>query len=189
MSVKIGYQGMNGSNSQHSAENMVAKTNISDVEYIPLITSIGVVSALKSGEIDYGVMATSNVVAGVVVETQKACEGLDYEIIAEDSIPIHHCLFVKNNNIKLTDITQVASHIQALAQCTDNLAKLIPNAEKTPLEDTAIGAQYLAQGDLCDTAAALCRRNAGEAFNLTLIKENIEDFKENRTEFMLIKLK
>lgn len=189
MAIKIGYQGMDGSNSQHSAKNMAVKLNLSNPEYVPLITSIGVVDALKSGEIEYGVMATKNIVAGLVIETQKACEGLEYKILSEDTLPIHHCLFVKNDTIGLQDITEVASHIQALAQCKENLTTLVPQAIRTPLEDTAIGAKYLADGTLSNTSAALCRKNAGEAFNLVLLKENIEDFKENFTDFMIIKLK
>ena len=188
MAIKIGYQGMRGSNSEFSANNMATKCGFENVVYVPLITSAGVVDALKNNKIDYGVMATNNIVAGTVIETQNACKNLQYKIIQEDKIPIHHCLFVKDETVLLKDITCVASHIQALSQCKESLNKLLPNAEKKQLEDTAIGAKYLSEGILTNTSAALCRKNAGEDFGLFLLCENIEDFKENYTEFMMINL-
>ena len=58
--MKIGYQGIEGSNSEASAKSMAKRLGWTDVEYVPLIHSRGVVEALLSGEVDCGVMATLN---------------------------------------------------------------------------------------------------------------------------------
>ena len=55
------------------------------------------------------------------------------------------------------------------------------------MEDTAIAARYLADGRLPEDTAVLCRKNAGEAFGLHLVAENLEDDPRNMTEFILIK--
>ena len=184
--IKIGYQGIEGSNSRASAENMAKRLNWENVSYVPLVTSRGVVDALLSGEVDYGVMASNNHIAGIVQETVRSLEGLNYLVLSGDTIPIHHCLFVKDSSV--TEIKTVASHIQALKQCAGNLSKRYPEAQWKELEDTAIGARYLYDGTLPNSTGVLCRRNAGEAFDLYLLEENLEDDTCNATDFILIAL-
>lgn len=187
MKVKrIGYQGIEGSNSEASAKNMAGRLGLTNVEFIPLIHSRGVVEALKRGTVDYGVMATRNHLAGIVKETKDALDGLRYREAASDCIAIHHCLFVKSEAV--TILKSVASHPQALKQCRGSLAKLYPEAQLFEIEDTAIGARYLADGTFDDTVGVLCRKNAGEAFGLYLLRENMEDDPTNATDFTMIEL-
>lgn len=184
--MKIGYQGIEGSNSEASARSMANRLGWTGVEYVPLVHSRGVVDALLAGEVDCGVMATLNHVAGVVQETEAALRGLNYRMLALDCIPIHHCLFVKDGAV--TEIHAVASHIQALEQCRGTLAQDYPGAVWKEEEDTAIAARHLAEGLLPRDTGVLCRRDAGEAFGLHLVRENLEDDAENATEFELIRL-
>ena len=185
--MKIGYQGIEGSNSRASAQNMAERLGWTDVEYVPLVHSKGVVDALLAGTVDYGVMATLNHVAGVVLETEAALRGINYKMLALDCIPIHHCLFVKDSSV--TEIRAVASHIQALKQCRKTLERDFPGVVWQEEEDTAIAARHLAEGTLPADTGVLCRRDAGEAFGLHLLRENLEDDAENATEFELIVLK
>ena len=186
MKKRIGYQGIEGSNSQASARNMAERLGWTDVEYVPLVHSKGVVSALQAGTVDYGVMATLNHVAGVVLETEAALRGVNYRMLALDCIPIHHCLFVKDPSVR--SIRMVASHIQALKQCCGTLSRDYPGAVWKEEEDTAIAARHLAEGILPPDVGVLCRRDAGEAFGLHLLQKNLEDDRENATEFELIRL-
>ena len=186
MKKKIGYQGIEGSNSQTSARNMAERLGWTDVEYVPLVHSKGVVSALQAGLVDYGVLATLNHIAGVVLETKAALKGVDYRVLAQDCIPIHHCLFVKDSSV--TEIHRVASHIQALRQCQGTLSRDFPGVDKKEEEDTAIAARHLAEGILPPDTGVLCRRDAGESFGLHLLRENLEDDPGNATEFALIQL-
>ena len=55
------------------------------------------------------------------------------------------------------------------------------------MEDTAIAAEYLAEGKLPEDTAVVCRRNAGQMFHLRMIHENIEDRSDNMTEFHLLR--
>lgn len=182
--IKIGYQGIAGSNSEAASAGFAVTQGMKNVEYVPLVSSKNVVTSLMAGEIDYGVMASRNHIAGYVHETEEALTGISYHLAAALCLPIHHCLFVKDPSV--THPAVIASHPQALAQCQNTLAQDFADAEQMEIEDTAIGAQYLAEGTLPSNVGILCRRNAGEAFGLYLLRENLEDDPTNATDFIII---
>lgn len=182
--IRIGYQGVVGSNSEAASAGFAVTQGMTDVEYVPLVSSRGVVDALKAGEIDYGVMASRNHIAGIVRETEEALTGFSYHLVAALCLPIHHCLFVKDASV--TAPRTIASHPQALAQCRGTLARDFAAAALEEIEDTAIGARYLSDGTLDPSTGVLCRRNAGEAFGLHLLRENLEDDPTNATDFVII---
>ncbi|MCI8283833.1 MAG: chorismate mutase [Firmicutes bacterium] len=187
--IKIGYQGIEGSNAQQAAKDLVEKLNLKDVEYVPLVDSPHVINAMKRGQIDYGVCAVYNSAAGMVLETFFATNGVELLIRGETTMTIHHCLFKKNPDIPDEHIKYVASHVLALKQCENHLKYEYPQLRKIEVEDTGTAARDLAEGILSDDHAILCRKNGGEIFNLCLMDENIEDFKDNRTHFCLFQLK
>lgn len=186
MSVKIGFQGIEGSNSETASVNMSERLGWTEVELVPLVSSRAVVDALIKGEIDYGVMAVLNHVAGTVQETEAALKNLTYTTVAADCLPIHHCLFVKDSSV--IKLNTVASHIQALRQCRNNLQIEYPDAGLKEVEDTAIAARYLSEGVLSPDTGVLCRRDAGERYGLYLLRENMEDSSKNATEFIMIEI-
>ncbi|MBQ8845130.1 MAG: chorismate mutase [Clostridia bacterium] len=188
--MKIGYQGVIGSNSEAASIQYVKKNNIIcdlKTELLPLVDSQSCVNALKLKQVDFIVMAVKNSIAGTVIETQNAIKNENLQIVDTIILPIHHCLFkkkgVKNDNIKV-----IASHIQALLQTKNSRNKLFPNAKEKEMRDTALSAKDLSEGMLDETHAVICRNNAGIFYNLELIKENIEDFDNNQTEFKVFKL-
>lgn len=182
MAITIAYQGIFGSNSHTAALEMAEKLGIPAFDTIEAITSAGVVAALQNGSAQYGVVATHNIIAGEVLETTAALATLPHTVLCNHTLPIHHCLFAKQAGIPPTTI---ASHIQALGQCKFYLAQYYPAATQEELADTALGARYLSDGTLPDSTAVLCRKNAGEHFGLVMLAENVEDLKENRTDFIL----
>ena len=182
--MRIAYQGIPGSNSEAASELFASNQGFVDAEYIPAVHSQGVIDMLKKGQADYGVMASRNLIAGEVLETRDALEGLQHRIIDAQWLSVHHCLFKKSADSK---IDCIASHIQAFGQCSRNLGKKYPGIAFREVEDTAIAARYLAEGQLPESTAVLCRKNAGEMFGLYLADENLEDDPRNMTEFILIK--
>ena len=187
--IKIGYQGIEGSNAEQAAKDLVKKLNLADVEYVPLVDSPHVIKAMKTGETDYGVCAVYNSVAGMVLETFFATNGVELFIRGETTMNIHHCLFKKRADIPDDELRFVASHILAIKQCEDHIRYSYPQLNNIEVEDTGKAAKDLADGVLSDEYAVLCRKNAGEMFGLCLIDENIEDYKDNRTHFCLFELK
>jgi len=187
--MKIGYQGIEGSNAEYVAEIFAGKLNISNPEFIPLTSSFNVVDNLIKKEIDYGVMAINNSIGGVVEETFEAVKNDGVDIISTEIIPIHQSLFKKNETIKIEDIIVVASHIQALKQTERNISRVFGNSiAKMEIADTALGAKMLSEGSIPDNVAVICRKKAGELFGLALIEDNIEDEPNNQTEFGLYKI-
>ncbi len=182
--MKIAYQGIPGSNSEAVSLLFAQNQGFNNPELVPAVHSQGVIELLKTGQADYGVMATRNLMAGTVGESENALSALSHRVIDAQWLSIHHCLFAKSADTKFDTI---ASHIQALGQCRNNLRNRYPNCALKEMEDTAIAARMLADGSLPETTAVLCRRNAGEMFGLTLIRENMEDDPRNMTEFVLIK--
>ena len=186
--IKVGYQGMEGSNSEAASKEFIDKLKLTNVELIPLVTSGNVIDKLTKGEIDYGVMAVENSIGGVVEETKKAVKGVNIELITTVVLPIHHTMFYKSANIKKEDIKVIASHIQALKQSADYIQDKYPEAKILEVEDTAISAKYLSEGKLGEDTAIIARKNAGELYNLHMVADKIESTTNNKTTFHIYKL-
>lgn len=184
--VKVGYMGIPLSNSDAMSREFCRDNGIGDAEFVPLVSAKDTVDALLKGEIDYGVLAVENRFAGTVIETRDALKGHD-EITEVDTkwTHIHHCVFKKSPDCQ---VRKLVSHIQALLQSQNNLKRIYPDAEFVECEDTAYAAEMLADGTLSDDCAAVCRRDAGEFYNLFLDSENVEDNKENMTRFLFVRL-
>lgn len=182
--LKIGFQGDIGSNAEEAA-NCFKKTLDKATDCLALISSKRVVEALLDGEIDFGVIALHNSIIGEVVETKEALN-CQVELLTTISIPIHHCLFKK---AKDSDISFVASHIQALQQTEKSTNKILGQVRRIECRDTALAAKMLAFGKYPDDYAVICRKNAGEMYGLYMAAQNIEDEADNYTVFGIFILK
>lgn len=189
-SIRIGYQGIEGSNSEIAATRLAEKClkDINQIELVPLVSSEEVIEDLYRGAIDYGVVATRNSTAGSVKETLDALRNRQPELVGTVILPIHHCLFKKGEDIKNEEITSISSHIQALRQTENYLKHNFPDTQIIEIEDTAIGAERLANGEIDSHTAVICSKPAGQKRGLTLVAENIEDNRDNKTEFRLFKV-
>lgn len=187
--MKIGYQGIVGSYSQRAAALLADSAGIFNVEYVPLVSSARVADALINGSVDFGVMAVYNSIGGEVTETAEALKRADFRKVTGIIMPIHQCVYKLSNAVPDTEIKRIASHIQALRQTKGNVKKYFPLAKEVEVEDTATAAQMLAEGKLDKYTAVICSREAGIAYGLAQMYENIEDDSSNRTQFVLLALK
>ena len=187
--INIGYMGVAGSFSDMAAQEIVKRMGYADVRLLPLVCSRNILDKLRSGEADLGVLGVENSSAGPVEEFVEAFDGVEYEVLSEYILPIHHCLFKLNREISVQQLESVVSHQQAFIQTQETRARLWPWLSEQEIDDTALGAQWLANGTLPESAAVICSRIAGEMWNLDLIAENIEDSARNRTTFQLLRLK
>ncbi len=183
----IGYMGIPGSFSEVAAEALIRQRNMTDATLVPMVCSKNILAALCSGEAAYGVLGVTNTTAGPVREFEEAFGDVAYEVLGEYVLPIHHCVFTLPD-VREEEITQIASHPQAFRQTDMYRARHYPDWRERETEDTALAAQQLAQGILPASTAVICSRQAGEAWNLAMRAENIEDSAENRTTFWLIRL-
>lgn len=184
---KVGYMGIPGSFSEIAAEELLKQEGLAGAELVPLVCAQNILEALREGSIAYGVLGVRNSTAGPVSEFVRAFDGVSYERIGEYVLPIHHCLF-KKPGIELSQLTEVATHPQALRQTDHTREQRWPQLSEKEIEDTAIGAEWLARGELPESTAVICSMKAGKFWGLELIAENIEDSAENKTTFWLLKL-
>ncbi len=186
--IKIGYQGIEGSNTFKCAQSMAKKLGLRHYELLPLVNSQNVVDALIHKEIIYGVLAIQNNYAGPVQESQDAIKDIPLETVLSEQMPIHHAAFKKNKKTRNLAIDLVVSHEQALKQCFLSIKKLFPNATLQAIEDTAIGAKDLAEGKYGFRTAVICSSSAGGKYKLWMEKAQIQDHKDNTTEFQMFKI-
>lgn len=184
--IKIGYQGIEGSNSAQVAHDFSRIMSNEETIFVPLISSEEVIRSLADGSIDYGVVATRNSIGGIVEETREAMKNIRCEIIFTKILEIRHNLY-KLRTAELHEINTIASHIQALRQTKQNRAIMFQSCGELELPDTAIGALWLAEGALPPNIAVLCSAAAGRIYDLDLIVEHMEDRLDNRTEFAVLR--
>jgi prephenate dehydratase len=187
--IKIGYQGIEGSNAEKAARHFQAIIpSVNNSELIPSHDSKQskqVVHGLLSGELSYGVLAVSNSIGGIVPETNDALSQISYKIISDHEMQINHCLCAAEP-IPLSSIKQITSHQQALIQCSDFIKRELPNALVEEAVDTALAAKELSEGNLPIDCAVICPKEAAEKYNLDILRTKIANTEKNTTRFILI---
>jgi len=174
--MKIAYQGIPGSYSESCAKQMYP-----ECETISCKTFDECFEKAKQDNSIRSIIPESNKTTGNI--------GVEYlifkyrlNIYAEHFFPIkHNLLGIKGSN--LDSIKDVYSHAQALSQSSNFIKKnnLIENVRA----DTAGSAKYIL--DTNDkTKAAIASKLSAEIYNLEILKEDIQDEKNNVTRFLLM---
>ena len=139
-----------------------------------------VFEAVARGEADFGVVPVENSTAGSVNAVFDLIMKHRFFIVGATSLHIHHHLCALPDSGTITD---VYSHPQALAQCSDMLQA---NGYHThEFSNTAAAAQMLANTRQPHTAV-LCPRRAAEEYGLTILQEDVQNVKNNCTRFIAI---
>ena len=143
----------------------------------------GVFKAVLNGKADRGFVPIENSEAGKVRETEIYIKSGKFKIIKTLSYPISHCVAVKE---KVADgkIRKIFSHEQAFKQCRKFLKENFPDARLINLASTA-AAMGLAKKDKYTFAVGSPK--TAKIYGLAILHENIQDSKNNRTVFALVK--
>ncbi|MBE5743388.1 MAG: bifunctional chorismate mutase/prephenate dehydratase [Clostridiales bacterium] len=173
----VACQGVNGAYSGKATEKMFP---ISDITYFK--TFDAVFNAVDKGLCEFGVLPIENSTAGSVSEVYDLMKKHEFHIVRSVRVQIDHCLAVKNG-ATIKDIRKVISHQQALSQCSEFIKKLGVNAE--PVENTAVGARLVAEGDDL-SIAVLCSKECAESYNLKILEPRVQDSEKNYTRFICI---
>ena len=138
--------------------------------------------AVESGKAKSAMIPIDNSIAGRVADIHHLLPKSDLKIIAEQFIPIHHCIMALPS-VKLKDIKEVYSHVHALPQCK----KFIKQNKIKPIVfgDTAGAAKYVSE-DSNKSIAAIASATAAELYGLKILKKNIEDVSDNVTRFVIL---
>ena len=101
------------------------------------------------------------------------------------SIQINHVLLAKPG-VKLEDITEIISHEQALAQCSDYIKA--KGFTVTECENTAVASKIVANSDK-KNVAAIASRSCASLYGLNILDSNIQNSANNYTRFICISKK
>lgn len=175
-----GFQGEHGANSEVAARRYDSK-----LVYIPCVEFADVFEGVEGGHLDIGVVPVENTLGGAVTQVNELLIDTSLNIIAELSVPVHHCLLTLPET-DYREIRAVYSHPQALAQCRDFLNR--NHLESHPYYDTA-GAAKMIAAKRPKAAAAIASKLCAEMYHLEVIKEDIEDHEENKTRFLILSKK
>lgn len=153
-----------------------------DIEILPCDTFRDVACAVERQEVDYGLMAIENSIAGSILPNYNILQSCNLHIVGEISQQICQNLLV-NRGVRLEDIREVESHQMALLQCTEYLDK--HNWRLIESADTALSAKQLQISGSKHTAA-IASLLAAELFDLDVIASNIHTVKNNYTRFLAL---
>ncbi|MBX6331149.1 MAG: prephenate dehydratase [Gemmatimonadaceae bacterium] len=153
-------------------------------EPVPMRELRDVAHAVAVGEAELGLLPVENTLAGSVVGSYDALAEHDaLSVVAEVTIPIHHCV-LGVRGATLETIERVESHPVALAQC-ERFFRAHPRIVAQAAYDTAGAAREVAErGDR--RVAAIAGRRAATRFALDVLAADIEDRPDNQTRFVAI---
>jgi chorismate mutase / prephenate dehydratase len=150
-------------------------------ELIPCSTILEVFQTVEQGKADYGVVPVENSVAGIVTETVDCFPHTTVKICAELFVPIQHHLV--SISPSLGSIKRLYTGSQPAGQCRRWLEKNLPGVEIVECMPTAKGAER-ALGDV--EGAAIANTVGAETVGIPILVENIHDFANNRTRFVVV---
>lgn len=175
--VKIALQGIVGSNSHEATTKLFP-----DCQTVFYRSFAEVFEAVNNGDADYGVLPVENSSAGSVADVYDLILQYRFYIVKALDLPIEHCLCSIKQS-ELSDIEQVWSHPQALAQCTEFINN--HNFSTVPSPNTAIAAMDIAKEKRLN-CAAICTEKAAQEYGLKVLVKGCQNEKDNSTRFIVI---
>lgn len=140
-----------------------------------------VYDAIENERTDYAVVPIENSFEGTVNNSMQRMLKTNTQVHGEIFLPICHNL--TSRAAKLSEITKVYSHPQALGQCRMWLTEHLPQAE---LLETLSTAQACAEVTDKPWCAAISNIPAALENGLSVLVPNIHDRQENETRFLVL---
>jgi chorismate mutase/prephenate dehydratase len=188
--LRIGYLGPAGSYSHEAATRQFGGS----VSYENLRVIAGVFEEVGRGNVDYGLVPIDNTIIGAVAETLDAwlTHADRVAVCAEVQLSIAHAL-IACPGAAPSDVREVRSKPEALAQCRGWLATQYPAATLVPYPSTSAAVASLAaamgEGSSSSSArhlAAVGSPLAARLHGLPTLFTDIQDTSPNVTRFLVL---
>ena len=177
--MQIGIQGVAGS--FHDISSLFHFGN--KCENISFDSFSKLVDAIDNNELDAGLMAIENTVAGSLLPNYALLKDKNIQIIGEILLRIEQNLMCLPNQT-IDDIQEVHSHPMALQQCA-KFFKQYPHIKLIESDDTANSAKRISEKNLKNVGAIASVR-AADLFDLDVLNKSIETNKRNFTRFLIL---
>lgn len=155
----------------------------SEVAAVSKPTFRSIFEAVKTGEVNFGVVPLENSLSGSIHANYDLLLEYDLRIIGELTLRIIHHL-IAHPGTRLEDIKRVLSPVQAFQQC-GRFLESHGNWELVPVKDTASAVKEISKGHNRGDAA-IGSKEAAEIYRMTVIEEGIETDPRNYTRFVVV---
>lgn len=155
-----------------------------EIEIMPRNTFRDMMKSLKQRQVDYGIMAIENSLAGSILPNYSLIKGSEMKIIGEIYIRIKQNLVVLPGQV-MEDIREVYSHPMAILQCQEFFDQY-PHMKLIESLDTALSAKEIRDNSL-KGIGAIASTQAAEKYKLSILARGIETNKMNYTRFLILK--
>lgn len=174
---KISFQGELGAYSHLACQNC-----FSGCEVIPCKTFEEALITVVEDKAEMAMIPVENTVAGRVADIHTLLGNSNLKIYAEHFEKVRHQLVTKKDS-EISDLKYIRSHSMGIGQCKKVIDEL--SLTSIIMADTAGSAKYISEeGNKHDSAIA--SNLAAEIYDLKIIRENIEDDKNNTTRFLIM---
>jgi len=176
--IRVAYQGIAGAYSHLACFSYFGE----DIECLENETFEDAMEQVESDDADFALIPIENKTAGRVDEFYGLIPDMKLQIVGEHFQKIEHCLMALHES-SLETIDCVYSHPQGLAQCREGIKKL--GIRPVAKFDTAGSAKEISMAQ-DPYASAIASVLASKIYGLKILKQNIQDQKENFTRFIVL---
>jgi prephenate dehydratase len=180
--MRLAFLGPVGTYGEQAARQLAELEGLPAVEMVPQLGIRAVVQALARGDCQAAVVPVENSVEGGVTACLDALWEHPHLAISRALVlPIRHALLGSG---PIEGVSEVLSHPQALAQCSQWLGEHLPGALQLPTSSTADAARMVAGSRF---RAAVASLQAGQEHGLEVLAYPINDVAGNCTRFLLLR--
>jgi prephenate dehydratase len=180
--MRLAFLGPVGTYGEQAAQRLAALADLATAELVPYQGIRAVIQALAAGECEAAVVPVENSVEGGVTACLDALWAHpDLAVVHALVLPIRHALLGSG---PIEGISEVLSHPQALAQCSQWLSDHLPGALQLPTSSTAEAARMVRGSRF---RGAIASREAAMEHALGVLAYPINDVPGNCTRFLLLR--
>ncbi len=179
LDTKVCYFGVPGAHTHQAMEDFFG----GKITGISCPTFQSVMEAVEQGEADYGVLPIENSSTGGITANYDLLLNYSNCIVGQYVNRIEQCLLALPG-VSMEELRTVYSHPQGLLQCSGFL-KEHPELDQIEFSNTATAAKKVAE-DGERSQAAIAAKRAAKEYGLQVLREGIQQEKNNSTRFIVI---
>ncbi len=166
-------------------EALLSEVDLAGAELVSRTTLPEIIAAVEAGEADLGIMPIENSIEGSITITLDTLAFESDLLIQREVVRPVSLNLIARPGTKLGDVRTVVSLPYASAQCRQWLQGRLPGVPLEAANSTAGAVERVARSR-ANGLAAIGTRLAAELNDVAVIAEEIEDYPENATRFVIL---